>query len=1161
MNTLWNKLLCVILSLALLINLLPVSAMALDAPVEQQSTPQHWEEDFLVETTENATQPMVTESTEESQAVIVREDVSLREEFTKHFEMSDGSYIATVYNEPVHQLVDGTWIEVDNSLTLSSAKGMAHYKTVNGLTDVSFAQNFGDKLVTMEQDDHFITWGVEATIDTLETMAVASAQLTDNLREPAQAELLPLDLSAVAAEEQKLFATKATSTIQYADALANGVDLGYTVLPSRIKESIILNSPLSIPSYSVTINTSDLLARLLDNREVEFYTEDGETVFTMWAPYMYDSASELSEDIAVELTALGNGQHIITLTPDAEWLNSPDRVYPIVIDPDVSPSRARTNIIDNTVMEGQGVQNKNLDRLYIGKKSGSRVRAYLKYNLMPTIPSGATITTATQTLYITSGTTTGATAGAYMVTGGDWSPDTITWANKPAAATVIHPSINHNNFSHYTFSCLSAVRSWYSGSTSGKNKNYGIAVQYTNETINDYNAFYSADYSVENGRPLLTIQYQIPTSTVTVSEGSTYQLSLSGVSGTISWTSNNAAVATVNTSGKLTGVKAGKATISASMGGVVQKTYTVYVIIPNGVYSIRSYAGFYLGTNGGLSNGTNACIYSHATSGMAQLRQLWKITHLANGYYNIRPLYKLDMALTAPTANIAISQNTQPDTYASTPTYFQWTISHHPTGGGYTLKYTGSNGLALKPADPGTYPGLNAQVTGYSANSTAYNWRFEAVTGIANQVLLLDTKTGASAENVIRYVEVGDTVTLDDLGIAASFVSANSRDQSITWSSLHPSVVSVNSSTGSVTGLSSGGTATIETRHVHNGVPYAKYYKVRVICPDPLAPSKIQYMRQTRITGTNWVGSNIGTSTDHSITVIKSSCSSDVFFTAVDNINGQATRSYAINSELKSQLNALEAGYQEGYNVIPGLDQSTDNEKAAHGAKGETDQLVQAGYFSENSDEYYGVWAYNYVSECNLGDLWGTIIETATQYYNVYLSVSAFYYSWQVTTNTNSVYISASQYDDVAAYVDDIDDIANGFSFSEKVTISAEERNLALSQQGYTQPLPYKPNTPVVAGKVSDCSSNVYVRVYTEGVTSQNGRWFMRYSDIQGLTAKQIQGKFALPDTPTHYSFVTVPAGKTVYVGVVNESTTSAIQLEILERAEISWYGQSIPLP
>lgn len=231
-------------------------------------------------------------------------------------------------------------------------------------------------------------------------------------------------------------------------------------------------------------------------------------MFTMWAPYMYDSVSELSEDIEVELTALGSGQYAITLTPDAVWLNSPDRVYPIVIDPDVSVSRARTNIIDNTVMEGQGNQNRNLDRLYIGQKSGARVRAFLKYDVMPTIPSGATITAATQTLYITSGTDTGSTAGAYIVTDGDWSSDTITWANRPAARTTIQSAISHNNFSYYQFSCLSAVQKWYTGSTIGKNANYGITVRYTDETINDYNAFYSADYSIESSRPLLTITYR-----------------------------------------------------------------------------------------------------------------------------------------------------------------------------------------------------------------------------------------------------------------------------------------------------------------------------------------------------------------------------------------------------------------------------------------------------------------------------------------------------------------------------------------------------------------------------------------------------------------------------------------------------------------------------
>lgn len=758
------------------------------------------------------TQSVAAESAEEAQAVIVREDITLRDEFSKHFEMSDGSYTATVYNEPVHQLVDGAWVEVDNTLTLStSAKGTATYQTVNGLTDVSFAQSFVNELVTMEQDSHSITWGVEATVEPMETAAVASAQLIGNLKEPVQAEILPLNLSDIAAEEQKIFATKATSTIQYADALANGVDLEYTVLPSRIKESIILNSPQSISSYTVTVNTSDLLARILDNREVEFYTEDGEVVFTMWAPYMYDSASELSEDIAVELTALGNGQYAITLTPDAFWLNSPDRVYPIVIDPDITVSRAKTNIIDNTVMEGQGNQNRNLDRLYIGKKSGARVRAFLKYDVMPTIPSNATITAATQTLYITSGTSTGNTAGAYLVTGGDWASDTITWANKPTAATTIQASISHNNFSYYRFSCLSAVQKWYTGSTIGKNANYGITVRYTDESINDYNAFYSADCATENSRPRLTISYQLTTETITMREGNAYQLALSGVSGTINWTSNNTSVATVNSWGHVTGVKAGTATITASVNGVVHKTYTVYVTIPDGVYYIKSYTNLFLGTDGGIADNTYARIYSQEASGVALLRQLWKVTYLANGYYSLRPLYKLDMALTAPTVNTVIKKITAPDIYGALPSIYRWTISYHPAGGGYTLKYTGSNGLALKPEDPGTSPGAKATVRAYSASSTSFNWNFFRLATPPSGILIFETATGRVLNNSTHVVNYAPNLSYGDLGITTSVYGEDVTSQTVEWISSVPSVLLVARTTGNITAPTPG-TAILEAQ-------------------------------------------------------------------------------------------------------------------------------------------------------------------------------------------------------------------------------------------------------------------------------------------------------------------------------------------------------------
>lgn len=513
MSTLWKKLWCIMLSLALFLSLLPMSVGATETSAEQQAVFDGIEVPNL-ETSETEFQQTLTENTEGTQAVIVCEDVTLRDEFVKHFQMSDGSYTATVYNEPVHQLVDGAWVEVDNTLTLStSAKGVAKYQTVNGLADVSFAQNFGNELVTMEQDEHSITWGVAATIDRMETEAVAFAQLTENLQEPVVAEILPIDLSAVAAEEQKIFATKATSTIQYADALANGVNLEYTVLPSRIKENIILDCPQNISAYTVTVNTSGLLARLLDTREVEFYTEDGETVFTMWAPYMYDSASELSEDIAVELTELGNGQYAITLTPDASWLNSPDRVYPIVIDPMVSSSRVKSNIIDNYVLQGSGVQNKNLDRLYFGKKSGSIARTYIRYQELPYIPAVATITAATSKVYITSGTTTTNLINAYKVTEGQWQSGEISWENQPAATTAIAMNITpgyQDGKLCYAFACTDAVESWYHGSERGTNANYGIMLRYSNEAINDYNAVYSADCSDESNRPNLVIRYTLP---------------------------------------------------------------------------------------------------------------------------------------------------------------------------------------------------------------------------------------------------------------------------------------------------------------------------------------------------------------------------------------------------------------------------------------------------------------------------------------------------------------------------------------------------------------------------------------------------------------------------------------------------------------------------
>lgn len=434
---------------------------------------------------------------------IVKEDISLRQEYEKHFLMSDGSYTVAVYNEPVHQKVNETWVEIDNTLQAkTSQNGEERYETVQGIADVSFAKSYQDKLVVMTQDEYSISWGIEANTS-------RSQMTTTNIaQQPRELEVISKNIfKASTEEEQKILAEKTSSIVQYNNALLPQVDLEYTVLPSRVKESVVLNSPQDISSYTVNVSTKNLSARLLTNKEIEFFDKKNTVIFTMWAPYMYDSAAELSEDIDVALQNVGNGQYNIIITPDSNWLNDPERVYPVTIDPDVSVSRVRQNIIDTYVWEGHGNQNENLDRMYIGNKSGYIARAYIKYVTMPTIPSGATITGATQRVNILSGTSTANNAAAYKVTGGNWDSGTITWANKPYAGTVIATNISHNNKSYYSFSCTSTVQSWYSGSPSGKNANYGIMIRYNNESINDYNSFYSSDYATESKRPLMVISY------------------------------------------------------------------------------------------------------------------------------------------------------------------------------------------------------------------------------------------------------------------------------------------------------------------------------------------------------------------------------------------------------------------------------------------------------------------------------------------------------------------------------------------------------------------------------------------------------------------------------------------------------------------------------
>ena len=260
----------------------------------------------------------------------------------------------------------------------------------------------------------------------------------------------------------------------------------------------------------------------------------------------------------------------------------------------------------------------------------------------PTIPEGATITAATMKVNLMAGTSSAANAKAYQVNG-SWESATIQWSNMPTIGTVLDNNISHNNKTKYEFSCLTAVQHWYDGSTTGQNENYGIMLKYADDTVADYNSVYSADCTDATMRPSMTISYQlmtVPADEISVQEGYLAQLPLPGITGTITWTSANENVATVNANGVVTGIKAGKVTVTASVEDVAEYTYTVYVKIKEGAHRIScANTSYYLSVGGGMLENAGIYLKNSSNTGLPLYRQVWRIIYLGQGYYVIRPLH------------------------------------------------------------------------------------------------------------------------------------------------------------------------------------------------------------------------------------------------------------------------------------------------------------------------------------------------------------------------------------------------------------------------------------------------------------------------------------------------------------------------------------------
>ena len=324
-------------------------------------------------------------------------------------------------------------------------------------------------------------------------------------------------------------------------------------------------------------------------------------------------------------------------------------------------------------------------------------------------------------------------------------------------------------------------------------------------------------------------------STVYIAEGSTIALTatVEPPISTVTWASSNPAIATVTDSGLVTGLRAGKTTISATLEDGTYATCVINVTIPNGVYYIRNTFSLYLNvTDGGIANNTAVCqqdLHESDAGDLQKIRQMWKICHLGNGQYSIRPLHKMDMGLHATGDNVDIYQIGTTDTIDEIPDAAKWTIEWRDSG--YVIKNSGKPGLfprsTLKISNNSSNPGETAILAPDYGMEMFLKWSLIEIKTPPIGMIVYDTISGTPMTTVNLDVAVNNTKKLKNLGFEISTYPQIYYDGMLTWDSVYDNV-EINENTNSIKGIRVGQDTIIASGNIE-GLPVSLSIAVTVI--------------------------------------------------------------------------------------------------------------------------------------------------------------------------------------------------------------------------------------------------------------------------------------------------------------------------------------------
>lgn len=438
--------LAVFLTLAMLIQLLPVQVLAVD---EDEFTP---EDVVLSEESEDIIAPFEELAAEESMPADISFEVeALREENIKQFRMNDGSYIAVQYATPVHyEDENGQWQDIDNTLYFDSVNTAKVYSARNGQEYLSFAANlqggdlfstsFGDYSVHLslfgtsadaEEDVTQTTSPEDSTLNPETSESASVSEATEPMPKQGVSEITTPttteDASYSVTQSDAVFAEKAlqfhgaveaqiqdgseamsvsteaetsflpdtlSSSLLY-ENVYESVDLKYEVFGYNIKESIIVNQPRDCYEFSFVMQLDGLMPIMQEDGSILLVDDEQTPIYIIPAPYMIDSSNTYSDAAAYTLDNLADGKYLLCVEADAEWMNTAQ--FPVAIDPTIFKLQSSNPLSWSYIFSGNPATTYSGTSHYIGYtalNNGGEYQIITHINTLPSLPAGSVVTNA-----------------------------------------------------------------------------------------------------------------------------------------------------------------------------------------------------------------------------------------------------------------------------------------------------------------------------------------------------------------------------------------------------------------------------------------------------------------------------------------------------------------------------------------------------------------------------------------------------------------------------------------------------------------------------------------------------------------------------------------------------------------------------------------------